>query len=96
MLTDDEASGCGRADDTHSPTPVGPAPLRDLQLYGDCELAVLAASREVYDAHAHLVRAEYSQLSQTSYSELRIKVSSSPSDNNITSNSHICVVMIPH
>ncbi|CAB3225671.1 unnamed protein product [Arctia plantaginis] len=55
-------------------TPSGPAPLRDLQLFGDCELAVLAASREEYDAHAKLVRAEYSKLSQDNYVELRIKV----------------------
>lgn len=55
-------------------TPAGPAPLRDLQLFGDCELAVLAASREEYDAHAKLVRAEYSKLTQDNYVELRIKV----------------------
>lgn len=55
-------------------TPSGPAPLRDLQLFGDCELAVLAASREEYDAHAKLVRAEYSKLTQDNYVELRIKV----------------------
>lgn len=57
------------------PTPAGPAPLRDLQLFGDCELAVLAASREEYDAHAKLVRAEYSKLTHDNYVELRIKVS---------------------
>ncbi|KAJ8708868.1 hypothetical protein PYW08_010250 [Mythimna loreyi] len=56
------------------PTPAGPAPLRDLQLFGDCELAVLAASREEYDAHAKLVRAEYSKLTHDNYVELRIKV----------------------
>ncbi|KAI5631785.1 hypothetical protein NE865_15512 [Phthorimaea operculella] len=56
------------------PIPQGPAPIRDLQLFGDCELAVLAASREEYDAHAKLVRAEYSKLTQSSYVELRIKV----------------------
>lgn len=48
--------------------------LRDLQLFGDCELAVLAASREEYDAHAKLVRAEYSKLTHHNYVELRIKV----------------------
>lgn len=61
-------------------TPSGPAPLRDLQLFGDCELAVLAASREEYDAHAKLVRAEYSKLTQDNYVELRIKVISRESD----------------
>lgn len=49
--------------------------IRDLQLFGDCELAVLAASREEYDAHAKLVRAEYSKLTHDNYVELRIKVS---------------------
>ncbi|XP_045507234.1 uncharacterized protein LOC123703318 [Colias croceus] len=49
-------------------------PLRDLQLFGDCELAVLSASREEYDAHAKLVRAEYSKLNQKNYVELRIKI----------------------
>lgn len=53
----------------------GGAPLRDLQLFGDCELAVLAASREEYDAHAKLVRAEYANLTNNNYVELRIKVS---------------------
>ncbi|CAH0715132.1 unnamed protein product, partial [Brenthis ino] len=52
----------------------GGAPLRDLQLFGDCELAVLAASREEYDAHAKLVRAEYANLTNNNYVELRIKV----------------------
>ncbi|CAH1641685.1 unnamed protein product [Spodoptera littoralis] len=55
-------------------SPAGPAPLRDLQLFGDCELAVLAASREEYDAHAKLVRAEYSKLTNDNYVQLRIKV----------------------
>lgn len=55
-------------------SPGGPAPARDLQLYADCELAVLAAPRARYDAHARLVRREYSQLSRIAYSELRLKV----------------------
>ncbi|CAK1547564.1 unnamed protein product [Leptosia nina] len=50
------------------------APLRDLQLFGDCELAVLAASREEYDAHAKRQRAEYSAITQQHYVELRIKI----------------------
>ncbi|XP_050356603.1 uncharacterized protein LOC126777580 isoform X1 [Nymphalis io] len=52
----------------------GGAPMRDLQLFGDCELAVMAASREEYDAHAKLVRAEYANLTQENYVELRIKI----------------------
>lgn len=52
----------------------GGAPLRDLQLFGDCELAVMAASREEYDAHAKLVRAEYANMTNNNYVELRIKV----------------------
>lgn len=81
LLTDDEAQWCGSCGAGESgggsPTaPPGPAPLRDLQLFGDCELAVLAASREEYDAHAKLVRAEYSKLTHENYVELRIKVSS--------------------
>ncbi|KAI8423404.1 hypothetical protein MSG28_012551 [Choristoneura fumiferana] len=55
-------------------TPAGPAPLRDLQLFGDCELAILAASREEYEAHAKLVRAEYAALTNKNYVELRIKI----------------------
>ncbi|XP_026748522.1 uncharacterized protein LOC113509387 isoform X1 [Galleria mellonella] len=75
LLTDDEAQWCGSCGRETSPSaPVGPAPLRDLQLFGDCELAVLAASREEYDAHAKLVRAEYSKLTHDNYVELRIKV----------------------
>ncbi|KAL0810675.1 hypothetical protein ABMA28_010007 [Loxostege sticticalis] len=79
LLTDDEAQWCGSCGAGESgggsPTaPPGPAPLRDLQLFGDCELAVLAASREEYDAHAKLVRAEYSKLTHENYVELRIKV----------------------
>ncbi|XP_028163891.1 uncharacterized protein LOC135083348 [Ostrinia nubilalis] len=79
LLTDDEAQWCGSCGEGESgggsPTaPPGPAPLRDLQLFGDCELAVLAASKEEYDAHAKLVRAEYSKLTQEHYVELRIKV----------------------
>lgn len=77
LLTDDEP-GCSC--DTTGPgvTAImrnsGPAPLRDLQLFGDCELAILAAPRDRYEAHAKLVRAEYAKLSQQSYIELRIKV----------------------
>ena len=77
LLTDDEAAWCGTCGSGESPTPstpAGPAPIRDLQLFGDCELAVLAASREEYDAHAKLVRAEYTSLTQNNYVELRIKV----------------------
>lgn len=77
LLTDDEASwcgACGAGESPSSPTPLGPAPLRDLRLFGDCELAVLAASREEYDAHAKLVRAEYSKLTTNNYVELRVKV----------------------
>ncbi|XP_053620319.1 uncharacterized protein LOC128680874 isoform X2 [Plodia interpunctella] len=75
LLTDDEAQFCGSCARSASPSaPPAPAPLRDLQLFGDCELAVLAASREEYDAHAKLVRAEYSKLTQENYVELRVKV----------------------
>ncbi|XP_060807805.1 uncharacterized protein LOC106140905 isoform X2 [Amyelois transitella] len=75
LLTDDEAQFCGSCGREAEPSaPAGPAPLRDLQLFGDCELAVLAASKEEYDAHAKLVRAEYSKLTQENYVELRIKV----------------------
>ncbi|KAJ0171716.1 hypothetical protein K1T71_012479 [Dendrolimus kikuchii] len=83
LLTDDEAQwcgGCGSGSSSPSSpsrsslTPLGPAPLRDLQLFGDLELAVLSASREEYDAHAKLVRAEYSKLTHDNYVELRIKV----------------------
>ncbi|XP_041971993.1 venom carboxylesterase-6-like [Aricia agestis] len=68
LLTDDEAwcGGCGSRG--------GGAGLRDLQLFGDCELAVLAASREEYDAHAKLVRAEYTGMARQHYVELRVKV----------------------
>lgn len=84
LLTDDEAAWCG-ACGAGSPsggaggagTPAGPAPLRDLQLFGDCELAILAASREEYEAHAKLVRAEYAALTNKNYVELRIKVKGS-------------------
>ncbi|KAG6460521.1 hypothetical protein O3G_MSEX012038 [Manduca sexta] len=71
LLTDDEAwcGSCGCNAVLGSP-----APLRDLQLFGDLELAVMAASREEYDAHAKLVRAEYSKLTNDNYVELRIKV----------------------
>lgn len=58
----------------------GAAPLRDLQLFGDCELAVLASSREEYEAHAKLVRAEYANLNQKNYVELRIKVNLKPAN----------------
>ncbi|CAD0250793.1 unnamed protein product [Spodoptera exigua] len=83
---DDDGEGDGDGDDAESAddgegagmarvvSPAGPAPLRDLQLFGDCELAVLAASREEYDAHAKLVRAEYSKLTNDNYVQLRIKV----------------------
>ncbi|XP_053620317.1 uncharacterized protein LOC128680874 isoform X1 [Plodia interpunctella] len=93
LLTDDEAQFCGSCARSASPSaPPAPAPLRDLQLFGDCELAgreihsfivvfilqefqnLLAASREEYDAHAKLVRAEYSKLTQENYVELRVKV----------------------
>nr|UZN46520.1 HD phosphohydrolase [Heliothis virescens] len=68
------SSGSDSESGSAAGTPAGPAPLRDLQLFGDCELAVLAASREEYDAHAKLVRAEYSKLTHDNYVELRIKV----------------------
>ncbi|CAH2057993.1 unnamed protein product, partial [Iphiclides podalirius] len=71
LLTDDEAAQSGAAEGAEA---AQGAVLRDLQLFADCELAVLAASREEYDAHAKLVRAEYSKLAQRSYVELRIKV----------------------
>lgn len=54
--------------------PRGPAAARDLRLFGDVELAVLAATREEYDAHAKLVRAEYCKLTHHNYVELRVKV----------------------
>ncbi|XP_063391576.1 uncharacterized protein LOC134677064 isoform X1 [Cydia fagiglandana] len=75
LLTDDEAAWCGAcgAGSPGGGTP-GPAPLRDLQLFGDCELSILAASREEYEAHAKLVRAEYAAMSNKNYVELRIKV----------------------
>ncbi|XP_039747974.1 uncharacterized protein LOC120625105 isoform X1 [Pararge aegeria] len=78
LLTDDEA-WCGSCGASAGIPGVaggmgGGAPLRDLQLFGDCELAVLASSREEYDAHAKLVRAEYNNLSHEKYVELRIKV----------------------
>lgn len=75
LLTDDEA-GCGNCIPTGENSPLSPAPLRDLQLFGDCELAVLAAPLDQYDAHARLVRQEYAKLSQDNYVELRIRVSS--------------------
>ncbi|CAG9792282.1 unnamed protein product [Diatraea saccharalis] len=79
LLTDDEAQWCGSCGagspgGSDGAEGSGSAPLRDLRLFGDCELAVLAASREEYDAHAKLVRAEYSQLTHNNYVELRIKV----------------------
>ncbi|XP_038218201.1 uncharacterized protein LOC119836805 [Zerene cesonia] len=84
LLTDDEAwcSNCSPTIGEGGVPEIGPgvagvgviAPLRDLQLFGDCELAVLSASREEYDAHAKLVRAEYSKLNQKNYVELRIKI----------------------
>lgn len=70
LLTDDEA-WCGSCGATGA---AGAAPLRDLRLFGDAELAVLAAGREEYDAHAKLVRAEYSKLTHHNYVELRVKV----------------------
>ncbi|XP_023940825.2 uncharacterized protein LOC112047807 isoform X1 [Bicyclus anynana] len=78
LLTDDEA-WCGSCGASAGIPGVaggmgGGAPLRDLQLFGDCELAVLASSREEYDAHAKLVRAEYNNLTHHNYVELRIKV----------------------
>ncbi|CAH2098528.1 unnamed protein product [Euphydryas editha] len=79
LLTDDEAwcGSCGSSaglPGVSGAVATGGAPLRDLQLFGDCELAVLAASREEYDAHAKLVRAEYAALAHDSYVELRIKI----------------------
>ncbi|CAG5006861.1 unnamed protein product [Parnassius apollo] len=75
LLTDDEARcACARGGARAGEGEVGVVPLRELQLFGDCELAVLAASREEYDAHAKLVRAEYCKLAHSSYVELRIKV----------------------
>ncbi|CAK1589395.1 unnamed protein product [Parnassius mnemosyne] len=86
LLTDDEARcGCARSaargrhgrgegDGEGERRSPGALALRELQLFGDCELAVLAASREEYDAHAKLVRAEYCKLAHSSYVELRIKV----------------------
>lgn len=73
LLTDDEAS-CGCPIIGGESSPASPAPLRDLQLFGDCELAVMAAPQDQYDAHAKLVRAEYAKLSNDNYLELRIKV----------------------
>ncbi|XP_072946248.1 carboxylic ester hydrolase-like [Epargyreus clarus] len=81
LLTDDEAwcGSCGSAPGSGIQHGVitsssAPTPLRDLQLFGDCELAVLAASREEYDAHAKLVRAEYAKLSNENYVDLRLKI----------------------
>jgi predicted metal-dependent HD superfamily phosphohydrolase len=74
LLTDDEAQWCGSCGANAASSGSVGVPLRDLQLFGDCELTVLAATREEYDAHAKLVRAEYSQLSHHNYVELRIKV----------------------
>ncbi|XP_032521780.1 uncharacterized protein LOC116773456 isoform X2 [Danaus plexippus] len=75
LLTDDEA-WCGSCGSSGSlPEPVGSgASVRDVQLFGDCELAVLAARREEYEAHAKLVRAEYATLTHKNYVELRLKV----------------------
>ncbi|CAG9132516.1 hypothetical protein JYU34_020728 [Plutella xylostella] len=73
LLTDDEA-GCKNCLPRGENSPISPAPQRDLQLFGDCELAVLAAPMDQYDNHSKLVRAEYSKLSQEHYIELRIKV----------------------
>ncbi|XP_045454977.1 uncharacterized protein LOC123664483 [Melitaea cinxia] len=75
LLTDDEAwcGSCGSSG-VSGAVATGGAPMRDLQLFGDCELAVLAASREEYDAHAKLVRAEYAALAHDNYVELRLKI----------------------
>ncbi|VVC92688.1 unnamed protein product [Leptidea sinapis] len=79
LLTDDVSScgGClaraeiesssSGSDSTSSEDSEPAVPQRDLQIFGDLELAVLSASREEYDAHAKLVRAEYSKLTQKNY-----------------------------
>lgn len=76
LLTDDEAGGSPSASPLASPSasPGGPAGARDLLLYADCELAVLAAPAARYDHQAVLVRQEYPHLSRIAYSELRLKV----------------------
>ncbi|XP_045519861.1 uncharacterized protein LOC123711355 isoform X1 [Pieris brassicae] len=69
LLTDDSPwCECNADDSQHT------APLRDLLLFGDCEAAVLAASREEYDAHAKRQRAAYSAMAPRHYVELRIKI----------------------
>ncbi|GBP64407.1 hypothetical protein EVAR_43184_1 [Eumeta japonica] len=73
LLTDDEGGSPGTIDHDDA-SPASPAPVRDLQLFGDCELAVLAAPADEYDAHATLVRQEYARLTRNHYNELRVKV----------------------
>lgn len=73
LLTDDESS-CACDITPEEKAQIVPVPVRDLQLFGDCELAVLAAPQDQYDAHSKLVRAEYSKLSNDNYLELRLKV----------------------
>ncbi|XP_049881141.1 uncharacterized protein LOC126377449 [Pectinophora gossypiella] len=78
--TEEDSEESSGASSSPSPPPSPPpeegpaAPPRELRLFGDCELAVLAARKEEYDAHAKLVRAEYSKLTHDNYVELRIKV----------------------
>lgn len=76
LLTDDVASSSCCSTDPPSPAG-GPASPRDLMLYADLELGVLAAKPEVYDEQARLVRAEYSPMSDENYSQFRIKVKKS-------------------